>query len=458
MAPQTAYGPGLLLDTRLQCCDWRNYEAASQAIVAAVGRGERADAPFSFLSHAADPAPQLACAKSFAAAEYPGRPLALRPRRRGDRMRLAYVSADFHEHATAYLTAELFETHDRERFEVTAISYGPDDRSPMRTRLIRAFDRFVDVRDKTDREAAALIDELEIDIAVDLKGYTADNRAGIFSHRGAPLQVAYLGFPGTMGVPFIDYVIADRHVIPDRLAPHYSEKIVRLPDSYQVNDRARRIAEQAPSRGEAGLPETGFVFCSFNNNYKIRPAIFDIWMRLLKAVEGSVLWLLQDNPVAVENLRREAQARGVSAGRLVFAPRVDLPAHLARHRLADLFLDTLPYNAHTTASDALWAGLPLVTLCGESFASRVAASLLHAARLHELVTESLADYEALALKLATTPALLAGYRRRLEAERLAVPLFDTARFRRHIETAFAAMHERQRRGEPPASFDVTEAA
>ncbi len=455
LAPQTPYAPGLLLDTRLQCCDWRNYDQVSQAIVAAVGRGERVDAPFSFLSHAVQPAPQLICARTFAAAEYAGQPIKLRPRTHGARIRLAYASADLHEHATAYLMAELFETHDRAKFEVTALSYGPDDRSPMRGRLEKAFDRFVDVRARSDRDVAGLMDELEIDIAVDLKGYTADNRAGIFSHRGAPLQVSYLGFPGTMGVPFMDYLIADRHILPERLAPHYSEKIVRLPDSYQVNDRQRRVAERTPTRTEAGLPETGFVFCSFNNSYKIRPATFDVWMRLLKQVEGSVLWLLQDNPVAVANLKREAQARGVKSDRLVFAPRTDLPAHLARQRLADLFLDTFPYNAHTTASDALWVGLPLVTLAGESFASRVAASLLNAAGLPELVTSSPAGYEALALKLARAPDQLAGLKQRLESTRLTMPLFDTARFRRHIEQAYVTMHERHRSGAPPQSFDVS---
>jgi predicted O-linked N-acetylglucosamine transferase (SPINDLY family) len=457
-APTTPYAPGLMLDTRLQCCDWRNYEAISQAIVDGVGRGERVDAPFSFLSHAALAAPQLLCAKAFAAAEYPAQPMKRRPRRHGEVIRLAYASADFHEHATAYLMAELFETHDRACFEVVAISYGPDDQSPMRARLNKAFDRIVDVRDQTDRDVAALMDELEIDIAVDLKGYTADNRAGIFAHRGAPVQVAYLGFPGTMGAPFIDYVIADRQVVPDRFARHYSEKVVRLPDSYQVNDRRRRIAAVTPSRAEAGLPEKdggrSFVFCSFNNNYKIRPAIFDVWMRLLRQVEGSVLWLLQDNAVAVANLKREAEARGVSADRLIFAARVPLDQHLARHRLADLFVDTFPYNAHTTASDALWAGLPLVTLTGETFASRVAASLLHAVGLPELVTDSLADYEALIARLATSPGMLVQYRERLESQRLKAALFDTVRFCRHIEAAYLTMHERQRRGEPPTSFDV----
>jgi predicted O-linked N-acetylglucosamine transferase (SPINDLY family) len=350
--------------------------------------------------------------------------------------------------------AELFERHDRRHFEVTGLSYGPDDRSAMRARLQAGLDRFVDVRGMGDRQVAEWMRDRGIDIAVDLKGFTAGNRAGIFAWRGAPLQVDYLGFPATMGASFIDYIIADRHIIPTELEGAYAEKVVRLPDSYQVNDRQRRIAEHTPSRAEMGLPQRGFVFCSFNNSYKIRPALFDVWMRLLRRVEGSVLWLLHDNAAAIENLRRHAEARGVAADRLVFAPRLELDAHLARHRLADLFLDTFPVNAHTTASDALWAGLPLVTLRGETFVSRVAASLLATVGLSELIADNLADYEALALKLATTPALLTELREKLQAVRLSTPLFDTDRFCRHIESAYRTMHERQLAGAPPQSFDV----
>jgi predicted O-linked N-acetylglucosamine transferase (SPINDLY family) len=324
----------------------------------------------------------------------------------------------------------------------------------MRTRLEAAFDRFIDARMMDDRAVAERMRDDGIDIAVDLKGYTANNRAGIFAYRGAPVQVAYLGFPATMGAPFIDYVIADRHVIPPQLESTYSEKVVRLPHCYQVNDRQRRIAEPAPTRAEAGLPDRGFVFCSFNNSYKIRPDMFDVWMRLLHALEGSVLWLLEDNSGAVTNLRRAAEARGIPASRLIFAPRVPLDRHLARHRLADLFLDTFPVNAHTTASDALWAGLPLVTLRGQTFVSRVAASLLTTIGLPELVTDTLADYEALALELARAPRTLAGLKDRLERDRLTTPLFDTDRFRRDIESAYATMYERCLRGEAPVPFDV----
>jgi protein O-GlcNAc transferase len=455
-APQQAYAPGMLLASRLNYCDWTDYEASSAAIVAAVERGERADVPFAFFSHALSPKAQLDCARLFTAAEYPTgmAPLVAKPAGRHERIRLAYVSADFHEHATAYLMAELFERHDRSRFEITGISYGPDDASPMRARLKAAFDHFVDVSGVGDRAVAELMRDSGIDIAVDLKGYTAGNRGGIFAYRGAPLQVAYLGFPATTGAPFIDYLIADRHIVPPELEAAYSEKIVRLPDCYQVNDRQRRVADSTPSRTDAGLPEQGFVFCSFNNSYKIRPAVFDVWMRLLREIDGSVLWLLDDNAAGVARLKAAAEGRGISSSRLVFAPRVPLEQHLARHRLADLFLDTFPVNAHTTASDALWAGLPLVTLQGETFTSRVAGSVLAAAGLPELVTRTLDDYEALALKLARAPAELARLRAHLESTRLTAPLFDTERFRCNIEKAYITMYERSQKGEPPATFDV----
>ena len=458
VAPNHPYAAGMLFYTRLLYCDWTDYEARSAAIVAAVERGERADTPFSFFCHTTSAKAQLRCTDLFVAAEYPApAPLvtkATRPDQRHERVRLAYLSSDFFNHATAYLVAELFERHDRARFEVAGLSWGKDDRSAMRERLKAGVDRFVEIGGLSDKQVAELMRDQGIDIAIDLKGLTGNNRGGIFAHRGAPLQVAYLGYPATMGSAFIDYIIADGRLIPPELEAAYGEKVVRLPDSYQVNDRQRRIADRTPSRAEMGLPERGFVFCSFNNSYKIRPAVFDVWMRLMRQVEGSVLWLLQDNPAAVANLRRYAEERGVAADRLAFAPRLALDEHLARHRLADLFLDTNPVNAHTTASDALWAGLPLVTLRGETFVSRVAASLLAAVGLPELITDNLADYEALALKLATTPDLLAALRAKLQANRLTAPLFDTDRFRRHLESAYLTMYERHLAGAMPASFDV----
>ena len=324
----------------------------------------------------------------------------------------------------------------------------------MRTRLENSFDHFIDVKGKSDRDVALLLKELEIDIALDLKGYTERGRTGILAFRAAPVQVNFLGYPGTMGADYIDYILADRFVIPKDEHSFYTEKVAYLPDTYQANNSKRRISEHTPTRAEAGLPETGFVFCSFSDSHKITPPVFDAWMRLLHQVAGSVLWLLEGNAAAVRNLRLNAERRGVAPDRLVFAPRVKLEDHLARHRLAGFFLDTLPYNAHTTASDALWAGLPVVTCVGSSFAGRVAGSLLNAVGLPELITDNLEDYEALALKLARDKHLLAAIKAKLAQNRETFPLFDTDRFRRHIESAYETMWERYQRGEPPASFTV----
>jgi predicted O-linked N-acetylglucosamine transferase (SPINDLY family) len=353
-----------------------------------------------------------------------------------ERIRLAYLSADFHQHPTSQLMIELFERHDRSRFEVTAIAFGPDDNSAMRHRLVAAFDRFEDVRDLSDLEVAKLLRSREIDIAMDLNGHTHEARPGIFSHRPAPVQVNYLVYPGTTGAAFMDYVLADRIVLPMDQQPFFSEKILHLPDCYQAHD-ATRVVPPAPTREEAGLPDSGFVFCCFNNSWKIAAPPFDIWMRLLQQIPGSVLWLLESP--AADNLRAEAKARGVDTGRLVFAPRLPPGQHLARHQLADLFLDTLPYNAHTTCSDALWAGLPVVTCYGNAFHGRVAASLLKAIDLPELVTTRPQDYEALALELAKNPALLKATREKLARNRTTTALFDSERFRKGIEAAYAAM-------------------
>ncbi len=456
IAPDFENARGNLLSARLQCCDWRDYERDVASIVRDVAGGKRAAYPLTFLSVSASPSDQLACARLYSRHRYPTAeaPLWQGERYRHERIRIAYLSADFRPHAVAYLIAELFETHDRARFEITAISFGRDDTSDMRQRLERAFDRFIEMRGKSDREVALLLKALEIDIAVDLTGYTKDGRAGILAFRPAPVQVNYLGYPGTMGADFIDYILADPVIIPEDQQRFYSEKIAYLPDTYQPNDSKRRIAEPTPTRGEAGLPETGFVFCSFNNSFKITPPVFDIWMRLLRQVQGSVLWLLEDNETALRNLRREAEQRGVAKDRLVFAPRLAMEDHLARHRLADLLLDTLPYNAHTTASDALWTGLPVVTCLGAGFAARVAGSLLNAVGLPELVTRSRAEYEALALALARDKDRLTSIRAKLAQNRGVFPLFDAERFRRHIESAFETMWQRSQRGEPPASFAV----
>ena len=437
-------------------CDWDRRAQFAADLNAHISGKKSIVSPFVLLGYSDDSELKLQCAKNYIEDTVPllPRPLWTGETWRNDKLRVAYLSADFHRHAIAYLTAELFERHDRSGFELIGASYGVDDKSEIRERLVSAFDQFYDVRTKSDEEVARLLHELRVDIAIDLQGYTQDSRPGVLAYRPAPIQANYLGFPGTMGAAFVDYIIADRIVAPFEQQPFYTEKIVHLPDCYQVNDTKKNIAERTPTRQEAGLPEKGFVFCCFNNNWKIAPDVFSVWMRLLHAIEGSVLWLLGDNKNAEQNLRKQAQARGIDPSRLVFAGLLPLDEHLARHRQADLFLDTLPYNAHTTASDALWTGLPVVTRLGESFAGRVAASLLNATGLPELVTYSIEDYEALALRLAKDSSLLAGYRNRLATNRLAHPLFDIDRFRRHIEAAYMTMWETWQRGEAPKSFSV----
>ena len=454
LRPDDADAFSQLVYQRRRACDWSSFAADQQKLRDLVRQGARVP-PFFLLATDAGPAEQLACARRwvepFARAALPL--LRLRGREsEAERIRLGYLSADFHQHATAQLAAELFERHDRAQFEVFAYSYGPDDGSPMRRRLERAFDRFVDIRPLSHAQAAQRIHADEIDILIDLNGHTLNARTATLAARPAPIQVNYLGYPGTMGAAFIDYLIADRIVASSEPQPYFTEKLVTLPGCYQPN--SMREAAPASARRDCGLPADGFVFCCFNNTYKITPQFFDIWMRLLKRVPGSVLWLLESNELARSNLRREAEQRGIDPGRLVSAPIRPIAEHLARHRHADLFLDTLPCNAHTTASDALWAGLPVLTCAGATFAGRVAASAVTAVGMPELVAPSLAAYEQLAFDLARTPARLRELRERLEKNRATAPLFDTAAYVRHLETAYARMRERWRAGEAPVAFAV----
>jgi protein O-GlcNAc transferase len=453
--PERPYARGNLALFHMHACDWRGLAQDKAETAAALRAGKRAIYPFVNVALSDSMAEQLQCARIFAMGDAPSSPAPLwrGENYRHDRIRLAYVSADFHAHATAALAAGVFESHDRSRFETVAISFGKDDESDMRARVRRAFDRFIDVRERSDAEIASLMRQMEIDIAIDLKGYTLNHRSGIFAHRPVPVQVSYLGYPGTMGAPCIDYILADRIVIPESHQPFYTEQIAYLPDSYQCNDVLRPIGEPS-ARGQAGLPQVGFIFCCFNNNFKIAPEIFAIWMRLLHDVPGSVLWLLEDNADSTRNLRREAEARGIAPDRLIFAARIDASDHLVRHRLADLFLDTQPYGAHTTASDALRAGLPVLTVEGPTFAARVAASLLYAVGMPELVTPSLQAYESTALTLARDAASLGAIKAKLAHNLHTHPLFDTERFTRNLEAAYAIMWERSRRGEAPRSFSL----
>jgi predicted O-linked N-acetylglucosamine transferase (SPINDLY family) len=459
---------GALVHQLQHACDWPDLKDLCRRVTDAVDSGlpsaaSSAPSPFSFLTMAmpTSPAQQLRCARHWvgcrlkAAAEMGRQRVHGRPPAAKSKLTVGYLSADYHVHATAYLIAELFEKHDHDKFSIYGYSSGLDDRSPIRRRLASAFDRFVDVKDVSFAEAAQRIAADEVDILVDLNGYATAPRTQILALRPAPIQVNYLGYPGTMGAAFVDYILVDDFVVPADQQPFFTEKLVHLPGCYQVNDGQREISPHTPSRAECGLPDKGFVFCSFNSSYKITPEMFTVWMELLKAVPGSVLWLWEGNGVAPANLRREAEARQVAAQRLVFAPKMPLPEHLARHRLADLFLDTLPYNAHTTASDSLWAGCPVLTLAGETFASRVAGSLLRTIGLPELITSSFDEYQAMALRLARDADLLAGLRARLEANRKTSRLFDAGRFARSIEEAYLTMWQIHASGQPPRAFAVS---
>jgi predicted O-linked N-acetylglucosamine transferase (SPINDLY family) len=459
LKPTIPFVQGMYLYAKGQVCDWRNFEPLLEQLAAMIDDGLPAAPPFAVLALSGSPDLQRRAAQIWVGKECPAEPLpgpavrgAARPR-----LKVGYFSADLREHPLAFLAAELFELHDRSRFEVTAFSFGHDTQDAMRRRLEVAFERFIDVRRETDTRIVELARELELDIAVDLNGFTGGGRPRIFAERAAPLQVSYLGYLGTLGAAYMDYLVADLNLVPPEDQPHYAEQMLYLPN-YQVNDSKRRIADRVFSRAELGLPPDAFVYCCFNANFKLMPATFDGWMQILRRVPGSVLFLYAGGgagSAAVErNLRLEAANRGVAAERLVFGKRLPAAEYLARYRVADLFLDTLPYNAGTTASDALWAGLPVLTCRGESFAGRVAASLLHAIELPELITHSPSQYIETAVALALDPGRLALIRQRLLQNRSTTPLFDTPRFTRHLEAGFIEIHERHAAGLPPAHVHV----
>jgi len=437
----------------MHLCDWAKIDTEILHLLSAAREKKPVGVPFLSLSIPASPADQLQFAKTFISDQGSFSALWRDEIYSHDRIRIGYLSADFRHHALAQLAVGLFEHHDKSPFEIMAISCGPDDRSDLRNRIRSAVENFIDAGGMPDSVVAEFVRRRETDIIVDLSGFTQDNRFSVFARRVSPLQVNFLCYTGTMGADCMDYIIADPMVIPKDHFQFYSEKVVWLPDTYQANDRSRPISGRRPTRSECNLPDAAFVFCCFNSTYKITPEVFAVWMRLLAKREGSVLWLLETNPTAAQNLCREAEAHGITPKRLIFAPAMPL-AEMARIGLADLFVDTLPYNAHTTASDALWAGVPVLTCLGDTFAGRVAGSLLKAVGLDELITNSLEDYETLALKLAKDRALLASLRDKLARNREAYPLFDTARFTRHIEAAYMTMWERYQRGETPEHFVV----
>ncbi len=456
LKPDSPFFKGTYVHTKQHVCDWQNLPRDFADLLSDVDAGKPVATPFSLLATPATPAQLQRGATVFAAMRHPstGASVWSGARHEHEKIRIGYFSPDFYDHATARLLAGVIEAHDRDRFAIVGFTWGPFELDDTRKRLEKAFGGLIDLNPVNDHGAASTARRMQIGIAVDLSGYVQMSRAGIFARRAAPVQVNYLGFPGTMGADYFDYLIADRMIVPPQHHAFYTEKIVTLPDSYQANDSRRAASARVFTRSDLGLPDKGFVFASFNNSYKITPDIFDIWMRLLINVPGSVLWLLQSDDLAVENLKREAGARGVAPERLVFAPPMPAPDHLARHVHADLFLDTFFCNGHTTTSDALWMGGAVVACKGITFAGRVSSSLLMALGVPELITTSVADYERLALELARDSTRLAAIKAKIAANRTTFPLFDTVRFTRHLEAAYTEMWARHQRGEAPSALTI----
>ncbi len=456
--PDSKFALGNLVHSRRIACDWTGGVQEIARVVAQVDTGKPVIVPLDFSTLSGSARDQLRCATVCANAANqhgaPAMPVLQTAQTRDRRIRVAYVSPDFREHAVAFLTAGLFEHHDRTRFEIIAVALNPDIPSPTRDRLKSAFDHFIHAYDKSDHAVAMLLAKMGVDIAVDLAGPTQNSRPQIFAYRPAPVQVSYLGFPGTQGTEHIDYIIADDFVIPEDRQAFYSEKVVYLPDCFQSNDDARKISPGTSDRATAGLPDSGFVFCTFNHCFKITPEIFAIWMEMLKRVPGSVLWMVADLALAQSNLRAEARRQGVDPARLIFAERMAYADHLARLRLADLFLDSLPYNAGTNASDALWAGLPVLTCSGDAFAARMAGSLLRAVGLQDLITYDLQAYLELGTALALDAGRMGELKARLALNRQTHALFDTARFTLHLEAAYEQMWNLNNDGLPPKPIAV----
>jgi protein O-GlcNAc transferase len=456
LAPEHPLTKGFLLHQKLLACDWPGIDALIDQIEKDLTAGRLSVEPFILQGISNSPRSLQRCTELYSEERYPARSTDGFQQRTLDheKIRVGYFSGEFREQATSHLIAGVLEQHDQSRFEVYAFDNGWDDRSEIRRRVNAAVHEMVEIRQLSDASALATIREKQIDVLINLNGYFGEQRTQLFASRAAPIQVNYLGFPGTLGASYIDYIIADRHLIPEDHKTFYNEKVVYLPNCYQANDSKRKIAANEPSRLECDLPKSGFVFCCFNNSYKILPSVFDRWMQILSQVEGSVLWLLSDNLETKSNLHREASARNIDPQRLIFAKQVPPADHLARHAVADLFLDTVPCNAHTTASDALWAGLPLLTCMAETFSGRVAGSLLHAIGLPELVTTTLEDYERLAVDLALNPEKLARLKDKLARNRSVAPLFNTKLFTEHLEAAYVAMFDRFSAGAKPDHIQI----
>ena len=443
LKPNHASARLLKVVQQARICDWTSVEE-ERPFWEKVGKTGKIGMPvFPFLSLEDNPNNQRLRSEINAKQKFSQAPLPFptRPTTRPQRLRIGYFSSDYKQHPVAYLISKLLEQHNRDSFEIFGYSLLENSQSAVRQRLINAFDYFIDVEGLSDRDVALRARQDNIDIAIDLMGYTKNARTGIFAYRAAPIQINYLGYPGTLAADFMDYIVTDQHLVPPKNQKYFAEKQLYLPYTYMPTDNSRKLSNYSVNRSDFDLPDNSFVFCAFNNNYKITSAEFDIWMRLLTNVKGSVLWMRPSNRWAELNLKKEAQKRKVDPARIIYADRVPMDIHLARHSLADLFLDTFNYNAHTTAQEALWAGLPVITKTGETFAARVAGSLLNAIGLNELITESEEAYEALALELATHPARLAQIKAKLEANCLTQPLFDTEQYTRHLETAYQMAYD-----------------
>ena len=436
-------------------CNWESIEKDVN-LIPKLGTSEKHVPPFTLLSLEDAPDRHLIRSEIYAKASYPQKvlPPKARPSKRPKRIRIGYFSTDFKEHPVAYLIAKVLEQHNRDQFEVFGYSIYGSSSCIMRQRLKKSFDSFTDVQSMSDRDIALQARQDKIDIAIDLNGYTQNARTGIFAYRAAPIQINYLGYPGTLGADFMDYIVADRFLIPVENQKYFNEKPLYLPNTYMPNDDSRGFSQKPMNRSDMGLPDDAFVFCCFNNNYKISPTEFDIWMRLLTKVENSVLWLRESNQFSIVNMKNEAQKRKVDPMRLVFADKVPMDEHLARQRLADLFVDTFAFNAHTTAAEALWTGLPVVTKAGLGFAARVAGSLLNVVGLPELITQTEQDYEALILELATNPTKLCKIKEKLAINRLTQPLFNTELYTKHLENGYQKAYQNYFDGHLPQTIIV----
>jgi len=454
--PNHDFTKGYLLHAKMLSCDWDGIDDLINDIQAAISCRKKVADPFSWQAITSSIENLANCAKIYASAKHP--PLVsfqhTHPNINKNKIKIGYVSGEFGDQATSHLLVGLLEKHDKSKFEIICFDNGRNDGSDLRKRIEKSIHGIFPIRNLTDESASQLIFEKEIDILINLNGYFGNERNNIFAKCPAPLQLNYLGFPGTIGTDYIDYIIADKIVIAENEKSFYSEKIIYMPDTYQPTDRNRIIAETSGTRRDYGLPNDVFIFCCFNNSYKITPEIFTIWMRILEKVNHSVIWLLEDNEETSAHLQKEACRRNVDPTRLIFAPRSNYQEHLARHAMADLFLDTLPCNAHTTASDALWAGVPLITCSGKTFSGRVAHSLLNAINLHELITHSLTEYEHKAIEIALNPKILSDLKSKLMHKRLTEALFDTELYTLNIEKAYETIYDRYRHGLTPESFDV----